>query len=267
MLQGIESADSGKIQTGETIVFGYYSQTGLELKEDKRVIEIVKDFADVIQLSNGSKVNASQFLQLFQFPTEMQFNYYSKLSGGEKRRLHLLTVLIRNPNFLILDEPTNDLDLLTLNILEDFLFHYKGCLVVVSHDRYFMDKLVDHLFIFAGDGNIQDYNGRYSQYRLELEDLERSEAKKKNGKSNSQKQDEENKPSAKKKFTYKEKLEFEKLELEISKLEEEKSLLEIKLNNGTDYMEANNLAKRIQELKEDIDKRSLRWMELSELIL
>lgn len=148
LLVGLEQPDSGKINVGETIVFGYYSQQGLEVKEDKRVIEVVKEHAEVIQLSDGSKVSAGQFLQLFQFPPEVQYTYVSKLSGGERRRLHLLTVLIKNPNFLILDEPTNDLDLLTLGILEEFLMNYTGCLLVVSHDRYFMDKLVDHLFYF-----------------------------------------------------------------------------------------------------------------------
>jgi ATP-binding cassette subfamily F protein uup len=154
---------------GETIVFGYYSQAGLTLKEDKRVIEVVKDnIAEVISLGDGSKVSASQFLTLFQFPPEMQYTYVSKLSGGEKRRLFLLTVLVKNPNFLILDEPTNDLDLLTLQTLEEFLLHFKGCLVVVSHDRYFMDKLVDHLFVFEGDGIVKDFTGNYREWRDEV---------------------------------------------------------------------------------------------------
>jgi len=265
LLTGDEQPDSGKINTGETIVFGYYSQSGLVLEEDKRVIEVVKDFADVIQLSNGTKVNASQFLQLFQFPPEVQFTYVSKLSGGEKRRLHLLTVLIKNPNFLILDEPTNDLDLLTLNILEDFLLHYKGCLIVVSHDRYFMDKLVDHLFIFEGDGKIKDFNGRYSEYRIEQEEKERAEAKGKSEKANLNKQEALVKNAAKKKFTYKEKLEFEKLEKEISDLENEKLQLTEKLSGGvSDHVEVNQMAVRMQQIINEIDEKSMRWMELSE---
>ncbi len=267
LLTGDDQPDSGKINTGETIVFGYYSQTGLDLKEDKRVIEVVKDFADVIQLSNGTKVNASQFLQLFQFPPEVQFTYYSKLSGGEKRRLHLLTVLIKNPNFLILDEPTNDLDLLTLNILEDFLFHYKGCLVVVSHDRYFMDKLVDHLFIFEGNGKIRDYNGRYSEYRIEREQEERADAKENNEKSVVNKPQVSINDSPKRKFSYKEKLEFEKLEREISELEKEKLLLTEKLSSGSgNHIEINQMAVRMQEIISEIDEKSMRWLELSELI-
>ncbi|MFM9053024.1 MAG: ABC-F family ATP-binding cassette domain-containing protein, partial [Bacteroidota bacterium] len=156
LLVGKDEPDSGKINVGETVVFGYYSQMGIELKADKRVIEVVKDHAEVIKLSNGSKVSASQFLQLFQFPPELQQTFVSRLSGGERRRLHLLTVLLKNPNFLLLDEPTNDLDLLTLATLEEFLIHFNGCLVLVSHDRYFMDKLVDHLFVFEGDGLIRD---------------------------------------------------------------------------------------------------------------
>jgi ATP-binding cassette subfamily F protein uup len=262
LLTGDEQPDSGKINTGETIVFGYYSQQGLQIKEDKRVIEIVKDFADVIQLSNGTKVNASQFLQLFQFPPDVQFTWYSKLSGGEKRRLHLLTVLIKNPNFLILDEPTNDLDLLTLNILEDFLWHYKGCLIIVSHDRYFMDKLVDHLFIFEGDGKLKDFNGRYSEYRISIDEKEKSDSKK----------NEKVKPevkvsdaTSKKKFTYKEKLEFENLEKEIAKLENEKSLLTERLSGGNmNHVEANQISVRMQEIIDEIDEKSMRWLEMSE---
>ena len=266
MITGMELPDKGKINIGDTIVFGYYSQQGLEPKEDKRVIEIVKDFAEVIQLSNGSKVSASQFLQLFQFPPEMHFTYYSKLSGGEKRRLHLLTVLIKNPNFLILDEPTNDLDLLTLNILEDFLLSYKGCLLVVSHDRYFMDKLIDHLFIFEGDGNIRDYNGRYSEYRMEVDEKEKAAAKEKNLRSAADKADSLNKAQPKKKFTYKEKLEYENLEKDIAKLEEEKALLTDKLSSGNgDHIQIKDWAFRMQQIISEVEEKSMRWLELSEL--
>ncbi len=264
LLTGDEQPDSGKINTGDTIVFGYYSQSGLDIKEDKRVIEIVKDYADVIQLSNGTKVNASQFLQLFQFPPDMQYTWYSKLSGGEKRRLHLLIVLIKNPNFLILDEPTNDLDLLTLNILEDFLLHYKGCLIIVSHDRYFMDKLVDHLFIFEGDGKLKDFNGRYSEYRISMEEKEKSETKKLE-KAKSEIKESDSAASTKKKFTYKEKLEFENLEKEIANLENEKSLVTEKLSSGNmNHVEANQLAMRMQQIIDDIDEKSMRWLEMSE---
>ncbi|MFN8166910.1 MAG: ABC-F family ATP-binding cassette domain-containing protein [Bacteroidia bacterium] len=264
MLTGLEQADSGKINVGDTIVFGYYSQQGLELKEDKRVIEVVKDFADVIRLSDGSKVSASQFLNLFQFPPEMQYTYVSKLSGGEKRRLHLLTVLVRNPNFLILDEPTNDLDLLTLNILEDFLMHYEGCLLVVSHDRYFMDKLVDHLFVFEGDGMIKDYNGSYSEYRIQKEEEESKKARAAEPKVVASKMDDQPK---KKKVSYKEKLEYETLEKEIASLEKEKGELENSMGSGeTDHTKLRQWSERMQVVIREIDEKSLRWLELSEFM-
>ncbi len=262
LITGIEQPDSGKINTGDTIVFGYYSQQGLVLKEDKRIIEIVKDFADVIQLSDGTKVSASQFLQLFQFPPEQQFNYYSKLSGGEKRRLYLLTVLIKNPNFLILDEPTNDLDLLTLSILEDFLLHYKGCLLLVSHDRYFMDKLVDHLLIFEGDGKIRDYNGSYSEYRMDMMEEERAQ-KEKSAKPVEVRPVETK--SEKKKLSYKERLEFENLEKEIAELENEKKLLTEKLSSGNiNHTEATEMSVRMQKIIDTVDEKSMRWLELAE---
>lgn len=264
LLTGREAADSGKINTGETIVFGYYSQHGLELKEDKRVIDIVKDFADVIQLSDGTKVSASQFLKLFQFPPEMQYTYYSKLSGGEKRRLYLLTVLVRNPNFLILDEPTNDLDLLTLSILEDFLLHFKGCLVLVSHDRYFMDKLVDHLLIFEGDGSIRDFNGSYSEYRMDVMEKEKAIKEETSGKT--EKESTKDSKQKKRKLSYKEQLEFERLEEEIEALEKEKQELTDKLSSGSiDHTEANEISIRIQQIIASVDEKSMRWLELSEI--
>ncbi len=269
MLIGLESPDSGKINVGETIVFGYYSQQGLELKEDKRVIEVVREYADVIQLSDGTKVQASQFLNLFQFPPEQQHTFVSKLSGGERRRLHLLTVLVRNPNFLILDEPTNDLDLLTLGVLEDFLLHYKGCLLVVSHDRYFMDKLVDHMFIFEGEGKIRDFNGTYSDYSIDKEQKLRALAKSKAEESKSLKDKSKEVPTTqaeRKKFTYKEKLEFENLEKEISKLENEKSELSIQLANGkAGHEELRKWAERMDDVIREIDEKSMRWLELSEM--
>lgn len=268
MLMGLKQPDSGKINVGETVVFGYYSQKGLELKEDKRVMEVVKDIADVIPLSDGSKVNASQFLQLFKFPPDIQYTYVSKLSGGEKRRLYLLTVLMKNPNFLILDEPTNDLDLLTLGILEDFLSNFKGCLVIVSHDRYFMDKLVDHLFIFEGDGIISDFNGSYNDYRDKMIEQEK-EIKRAIPKKEAPIVVAKAEPitDKKEKLTFKEKFEHDALQKEIPELEEEKRLLEKKLeSNITDHQELTNCTKRIGEVIQLIDEKSLRWLELSEKI-
>jgi ATP-binding cassette subfamily F protein uup len=166
LIQGIEQPDSGKINVGDTVIFGNYSQQGLQVKEDMRVIEFVKNIAENFPLASGGSLSAAQFLQLFLFDPDKQYTYISMLSGGEKRRLHLLSILFRNPNFLILDEPTNDLDLPTLSVLENFLSEFRGCLIIVSHDRYFMDRLVDHLFVFEGDGIIRDFPGNYSQYRL-----------------------------------------------------------------------------------------------------
>ena len=225
-----EQADSGKINTGETIVYGYYNQAGLQLKEDKRVIEVLKDIAEVIQLADGSKLTASQFLLHFLFPPEMQYTFVSKLSGGERRRLHLLTVLIKNPNFLILDEPTNDLDLLTLQKLEEFLENFGGCLLIVSHDRYFLDKLVDHLFIFEGDGLIKDFWGPYSEYK-EFRELEAKNGGAETARVLESELEEvqavtkaaETKPKAK--MSFKDKFELEQLDKEIPKLEAEKAEL------------------------------------------
>ena len=268
MLVGLEQPDSGKINVGDTIVFGYYSQGGLELKEDKRVIEVVKDFAEVIQMSDGSKVSAGQFLQLFQFPPEMQYNYVSKLSGGEKRRLHLLTVLIRNPNFLILDEPTNDLDLLTLGILEEFLMNYTGCLLVVSHDRYFMDKLVDHLFVLDGEGGIKDFNGRYSDYRISLDEKEKAETKLKNKLTENKSSDSvKTEVIVKKKVSFKEKFEYETLDKEIASLENERAELTVKMSSGeSDHLLLQKWSKRMEEIIKIVEEKSVRWLELSELM-
>ncbi|REJ84776.1 MAG: ABC transporter ATP-binding protein [Bacteroidetes bacterium] len=264
LITGKEEADSGKINVGDTIVFGHYSQEGLELKQDKRVIELVREIADVIQLSDGSKVSASQFLNLFLFTPEMQHTFVSKLSGGEKRRLHMLTVLIRNPNFLILDEPTNDLDLLTLGVLEEFLLHYRGCLLIVSHDRYFMDKLCDHLFIFEGAGEIRDFNGTYSEFRIKQDDEKKAvEQKMSSQKKNEAQQTQVNTP--KKKLSYKEKMEFEKLEKEIAALEEEKAGITTQLSNpGQDHQKLQELAERMNTILNELDEKSMRWLELSE---
>ncbi|HEU4902946.1 MAG TPA: ABC-F family ATP-binding cassette domain-containing protein, partial [Flavisolibacter sp.] len=224
ILQGLEAADSGKVNVGDTVVFGNYSQQGLQVKEDMRVIEFVKNIAENFPLANGGSLSAAQFLQLFLFSPEQQYTYISKLSGGEKRRLHLLTILFRNPNFLILDEPTNDLDLPTLSVLENFLLDFQGCLLIVSHDRYFMDRLVDHLFVFEGAGAIRDFPGNYTQYRewQKQQEFVDEEAKKE---ATPQKQ--ETKPAmvTKKKLSFKEQREFETLDKEIPQLEKERAEL------------------------------------------
>ena len=261
ILTGKESVDSGKVNVGETIVYGYFSQDGLKLKEDKRVIEVLKEIADVVVLSNGSKISASQMLEHFMFNSEMQYTFVSKLSGGEKRRLYLLTVLMKNPNFLILDEPTNDMDLLTLNKLEEFLIDFKGCLIIVSHDRYFMDRLSDHMFVFKGDGIINDFYGNYSEYR----DLQKNEEKQ--SKFEEKKKKIQNKKIDKRKVSYKEKREYVELEKEIEKLESEKNELEESLLSPE--LEVDKIienSKRLSDLVKLIDEKSLRWMELDELM-
>ena len=261
ILTGKEPVDSGKVNVGETIVYGYFSQGGIKVKEDKRVIEVLKEIADVIVLANGSKISASQMLEHFMFTPEMQYTYVSKLSGGEKRRLYLLTVLMKNPNFLILDEPTNDLDLLTLNKLEEFLMDFKGCLIIVSHDRYFMDKLSDHMFVFKGKGLVKDFYGNYSEYR----DLQKGEEKQL--RSVEKKKNSPNEQRDKRKVSYKEKYEYGELEKEIEQLEKEKENLEKSLlspNLEVDKIVENS--KRLSEVVSLIDEKSFRWMELDELI-
>tara|TARA_Y100000992_G_scaffold222233_1_gene154342 strand:- start:1054 stop:2916 length:1863 start_codon:yes stop_codon:yes gene_type:complete len=250
-----EKADSGKINIGETIVYGYFNQKGIELKEDKRVIEVLKDIADVIIMANGSKISASQLLEHFMFDGQMQYTYVSKLSGGEKRRLYLLTVLMKNPNFLILDEPTNDLDLLTLNKLEEFLMDFKGCLILVSHDRYFMDKLTDHLFVFRGDGLIEDHYCSYSELRIKQN---------KEKKENRKEQKNENHRNDQK-ITYLEKKEYKNLERQIRKLEQEKNSIEISFKDATmEYDIMMKKSKELEELNKKIDDKMTRWMELEE---
>ncbi|MEI2675209.1 MAG: ABC-F family ATP-binding cassette domain-containing protein [Chitinophagaceae bacterium] len=234
LIMELEKPSAGKITTGETIIYGYYSQEGMLIKEDKRVIEVVKDIAEFIPLADGSKLSASQLLTRFQFEPETQYTYVSKLSGGEKRRLYLMTILIKNPNFLILDEPTNDLDILTLSILEEFLADFKGCLLIVSHDRYFMDRLVDHLFVFEGDGVIKDFPGNYSDWRVYQEAMkaEKQEEQKQLNKKEivEEKKIVEVKPVVeKRKMSFKEKREFEMLENEIAELEIKKADLEKQL--------------------------------------
>ena len=264
ILTGAELADSGKVNPGETIVFGYFTQAGIELKEDKRVIEVLKDIAEVIVMADGKKVTASQFLQHFMFAPEMQHTYVSKLSGGERRRLYLLTILIKNPNFLILDEPTNDLDLLTLNKLEEFLLQFKGCLLLVSHDRYFMDKLTDHLFIFNGNGVIEDEYCSYSEYRKKLNTEEKKT--KKTQKTDTEETLSTTQSEKKKKLSYKDKYEYEQLEIEIEKLEKEKNELETALEDtDMSYEKMMDKSAQIGKIIELIDEKSFRWMELDEL--
>jgi ATP-binding cassette subfamily F protein uup len=266
MLTGMEKPDSGEIVTGETIVHGYYRQSGMVLDEQKRVIEVIKDIAEVIEVADGSALSASQLLQLFMFPPKSQYAPIYTLSGGERRRLYLLTVLMRNPNFLILDEPTNDLDILTLQILEDFLASFGGCVMIVSHDRYFMDKLADHLFIFEGDGVISDFNGKYSEYRAMLDEKEQTKQSAKNA-PRKEVAPKETAPVAKKrKLTYKEQQTFTLLEAEIEKLEVEKKILVDELSSGiTDHVRLQAISARIEELSAQIDEKTMKWLALSEL--
>lgn len=269
ILLGIENPDSGKVNTGDTIIFGYYNQDGLQLKEDKRVIEVVKDIADFIEVADGTKIMASQFLQHFMFEPEMQYNYVSKLSGGEKRRLNLLLVLLKNPNFLILDEPTNDLDLLTLYKLEEFLQNFGGCLLLVSHDRYFMDNIVDHLFVFEGNGKIKDFNGSYEEYKLFQKQniLDQTKENKKLETIETPKVQEIEVPiTNKKKLSFKEKFELEQLGKQLEELSSEKKKIESELSKpDLEFDTLNQLAKKLQTINEDLDNKELRWLELSEM--
>jgi len=266
IIQQVTLPDSGKINIGDTVVFGYYSQQGLAIKEDMRVIEFVKNIAENFPLASGGSMSAAQFLQLFLFDPDKQYTYISKLSGGEKRRLHLLSILFRNPNFLILDEPTNDLDLPTLSVLENFLSEFPGCLLIVSHDRYFMDRLVDHLFVFEGDGVVRDYPGNYTQYRVsqkngpEEKSTPLTEIKSAPGTAQSI-------PSpAKQRLSFKEKREFEILEKEIAALTKEKETINEKLNNGsTPFEELQQLSTRIGQVTQELDEKEFRWLELSEM--
>ncbi|NOX48903.1 MAG: ABC-F family ATP-binding cassette domain-containing protein [Chlorobi bacterium] len=266
-----EKADSGKVIAGDTMVFGYYSQDGIKLKEDKRVLDTVKDIAEVFRLADGTEWSASRFLQHFMFSPDTQYTYVSSLSGGERRRLYLLTVLIKNPNFLILDEPTNDLDLMTLNILEEFLISFKGCLILVSHDRYFMDKLVDHLFIFEGDGKIKGFTGNYSDYRIYKDEVLKQQ-REKNAQALKQKKKEKEKAATgvtkeKTKLSYKEQKEYDQLEADIESLEKEKSGLEAILGGGeNDYGKLEKISVRIGEIIKLTDEKTMRWMELAEFV-
>jgi ATP-binding cassette subfamily F protein uup len=267
MLQGIEQPDSGKVNIGETIVFGYFSQQGLTYKEDMRVIEYVKTFAENFPLANGGSLSAAQFLQLFLFTPDQQYSYISALSGGEKKRLLLLTILFRNPNFLILDEPTNDLDLPTLAVLENFLSEFQGCLLIVSHDRYFMDRLVDHLFVFEGNGYIRDFPGNYTIYRIwQKEQEQKTLSAPVQTSSNPPAQQETNPSVSKKKLSFNEKREFEQLEKEIPKLEQQKAALNEKLASGQlEFQELQEISLTIGKISQELEEKEMRWLELSEM--
>lgn len=282
LLLGIEPVDSGKFDIGETVKFGYFSQEGLQFDESQKVIDIVRDIADYIDLGQGRHLTASQFLQHFLFSPEQQYNYVYKLSGGEKRKLYLCTVLMRNPNFLVLDEPTNDLDIKTLQILEEYLQDFPGCVIVVSHDRYFMDKVVDHLLVFRGEGEIKDFPGNYTQYRewQKLEDKKSAELKEaaqkatasRNGNNaptpspTGKSQRDPNAAPQKRKMTFKEKQEFAQLEKDIEALTAEKESIETALSSGSISVEQiTEMSKRLPILNEELDEKEMRWLELSEI--
>ncbi|WP_233905507.1 ABC-F family ATP-binding cassette domain-containing protein [Segatella copri] len=279
MLLGEVQPDSGKFDIGETVRFGYFSQEGLKFREDQKVIDVITEIADYIDLGNGKHMTASQFLQFFLFTPEEQHNYVYKLSGGEKRKLYLCTVLMRNPNFLVLDEPTNDLDIQTLQVLEEYLQDFAGCVIVVSHDRYFMDKVVDHLLVFKGEGEIQDFPGNYTQYRdwsrlQEKDEAEKAAATAKNaGNNNTAANDGAGTAKRdanfenKRKMSYKEKREYEQLTQEIEKLTNEQKKLEEALCSGTlSVEELTEKSKRLPEIKDELDEKEMRWLELSEML-
>lgn len=270
MLLGEVKPDSGQFDIGETVRFGYFSQEGLKFKEDQKVIDVITEIADYIDLGGGRHMTASQFLQFFLFTPEEQHNYVYKLSGGEKRKLYLCTVLMRNPNFLVLDEPTNDLDIQTLQVLEEYLQDFAGCVIVVSHDRYFMDKVVDHLLVFKGEGEIQDFPGNYTQYRewCRLQPkTEGEEAEKKATKPTAKEQPSATqKKEGKRKMTYKEKREYEQLTKELEQLENEQKTLEEALCSGQlSVEELTEKSKRLPEIKDEIDEMEMRWLELAEI--
>lgn len=269
MLLGEVAPDSGKFDIGETVRFGYFSQEGLKFRDDQKVIDIITDIADYIDLGGGKHMTASQFLNYFLFSPEQQHNYVYKLSGGEKRKLYLCTVLMKNPNFLVLDEPTNDLDIQTLQILEEYLQDFPGCVIVVSHDRYFMDKVVDHLLVFKGEGEIQDFPGNYTQFRdfqkmKSKEEEQQKPSKNSSPTANEQKKDYRN--NTKRKMSFKEKREYEQLSDKIAQLEEEKQKLEEELCSGNlSVDELTEKSKRLPILKDELDELELRWLELAEL--
>jgi len=267
MLLNIIQPDSGRFDIGETVRFGYFSQEGLKFSEDDKVIDIITDIADYIDLGGGRKMTASQFLNYFMFSPEQQHNFVYKLSGGERRKLYLCTVLMKNPNFLVLDEPTNDLDIQTLQVLEEYLQDFPGCVIVVSHDRYFTDKVVDHLLVFKGEGSIQDFPGNYTQYRewskLKLDEEDKNKVTKNNS-TNKKKNDYHN--DTRRRMSFKEKYEFQQLSKDIEALEQEQKNIEEALCSGTlSVDELTEKSKRLPILKDELDEKSLRWLELSEL--
>ncbi len=269
ILTGEEPIDSGKRRVGETIAFGHYRQEGLEFDEDQRVIDIIQEERKIIELSNGNKISASQFLEHFMFTSDMQYTPVRKLSGGEKRRLALMLVLIQNPNFLILDEPTNDLDLLTLNKLEEFLLGFEGCLILVSHDRFFMDKLVDHYLVFEGDGQIGDHHGTYEEYREKRrqQELKAKQAQREAREKQASENGTSSSPSSSsnQKLSYNEQREYNKLEDQIAELEEEKEALEAKISSGElGHEELQEKSARYEKLVNEIEERTERWFELAE---
>jgi ATP-binding cassette subfamily F protein uup len=263
IITGEEPVDSGEVETGQTIVYGHYKQSGIEIKEKERVIDVIKEIAEVIVLANGDTISVSQFLEHFMFDSKMQYTPVSKLSGGEKRRLGLMMVLIKNPNFLILDEPTNDLDLITLEKLEGFLSNFGGCLIIVSHDRYFMDNLVEHYFVFEGNGVVNDFNGTYSEYRA-LKSEQESEGK---SSSSENKKSDHPKPSNSdpEKLSFNERKEYQKLEKEIEELEKKKSAIHRQMSNSDlDYEKLQELSETFSALKEELEEKEFRWLELAE---
>ena len=265
MLLGELQPDNGKIVVGETVRFGYFSQEGLKFNDTQKVIDVITDIADYVDLGNGKHLSASQLLQHFLFTPEQQYNYVSKLSGGEKRKLYLCTVLMRNPNFLVLDEPTNDLDITTLSILEEYLQDFPGCVIVVSHDRFFMDRVVDHLLVFKGDGVINDFPGNYSQYREWSALLSKETEKAKDNESKEKKTAASYRNDTRRKLSFKEKREFEQLEKEIASLEAERKTLEEQLCSGTlSVDELTEKSRRLPMLKEELEEKEMRWLELSE---
>lgn len=267
LITGELESDGGKIVQGETVVVGHYAQDGMNLDEDKRIIDVVKDIAEIIPLAKGRKITASQFLERFLFPPKQQYTYVSKLSGGEKRRLYLLTVLMDNPNFLILDEPTNDLDIMTLNVLEDFLMEFEGCVMVVTHDRFFMDKIVDHLFVFKGEGVIKDFNGKYTDYKEETKREAKEAAQLAKAEQAKKITPVAEKPKEKKKLSFNEQREFDGLEKSMAALEKRKAEInELMLSGISEADQITELSKELAIINNDLEEQEMRWLELSELV-
>ncbi|MBV7439990.1 ABC-F family ATP-binding cassette domain-containing protein [Weeksellaceae bacterium TAE3-ERU29] len=265
IIQGLEPYDSGTIETGETIKIGYFSQKGLAFKEEERVIDFIKEIAEYYPLANGKSLSASQFLRLFLFDDQTQYSPISKLSGGEKRRLHLMYVLYQNPNFLIFDEPTNDLDLQTLTVLENFLLQFQGCLIIVSHDRYFMDRIIDHTLVFEGEGKISDFVGNFTEYR---EFAKEKESQQKELEKAIKKEEEKKtipQPTEKKKLSFKEKRELETIEKELPELEKKRDELSAQLQNETDYDVISKISEELQSVIDELERKEMRWLELQEI--